>query len=216
VPYDPNVDYSLLIEEARKRGDLAAAALYEQQRNSKIAGMGLDYDMSSDYVDSLNAYDATTNYKKLIEDAAKAGDYHLAAVYESLRNAQIEGEGLKKLTGVSKSYKYQDYLYGATNSKSSGNGTGGGGDDPDSPTPTTTYYTKKYWDNEAGKVSKTEKVTLDDIAAEAAAYAKAHANQDANSRTLANWLSENGYTGDAATEFKGFIQQYAEEAKKSQ
>lgn len=39
--YDPNVDYQALINEAVKNGDMARAAIYEQQRNEKISGTGM-------------------------------------------------------------------------------------------------------------------------------------------------------------------------------
>lgn len=39
--YDPNTDYQALINEAVKNKDFARAAIYEQQRNEKIAGEGM-------------------------------------------------------------------------------------------------------------------------------------------------------------------------------
>jgi len=52
--YDPNVDYSKLMDEAVQQGDLAAAAQYEQQRNEKIQGEGLtQYQTSNQYAQHL-------------------------------------------------------------------------------------------------------------------------------------------------------------------
>ena len=42
---------------------------------------------------SMN-YDANADYQSLIDAAVKAGDYKSAAMYESKRNAKIDGEGL--------------------------------------------------------------------------------------------------------------------------
>ena len=36
--YDKDTDYAALMEQAARRGDNAAAAVYEQQRNAKIRG----------------------------------------------------------------------------------------------------------------------------------------------------------------------------------
>ena len=49
MAYDKNVDYSLLIKEAEAAGDYKAAAKYEQQRNEKIADMGLKYEQTNKY-----------------------------------------------------------------------------------------------------------------------------------------------------------------------
>ena len=47
--YDPNVDYSTKIKEAIQAGDYNAASQYEQQRNAKIDGMGLNYEKTNNY-----------------------------------------------------------------------------------------------------------------------------------------------------------------------
>ena len=52
--YDKDTDYAALMEQAARRGDNAAAAVYEQQRNAKISGMGLDYAPTYYYQDYLN------------------------------------------------------------------------------------------------------------------------------------------------------------------
>lgn len=41
--YDKDTDYSKLMEEAAANGDYVRAAIYEAQRNEKIAGEGLNY-----------------------------------------------------------------------------------------------------------------------------------------------------------------------------
>lgn len=52
--YDKNKDYQFLIDEAVKNNDYAQAAIYEQQRNEKIAGEGLNYEPTSKYANYLN------------------------------------------------------------------------------------------------------------------------------------------------------------------
>lgn len=47
--YDKNTDYSLLIDQAVRQGNMTGAAYYEQQRNAKIAGEGLEYQPTNKY-----------------------------------------------------------------------------------------------------------------------------------------------------------------------
>ena len=52
--YDKDTDYAALMEQAARRGDNAAAAVYEQQRNAKIRGEGMtDVTQSNDYAQYL-------------------------------------------------------------------------------------------------------------------------------------------------------------------
>lgn len=52
--YDKNTDYSKLMQEAVKKGDMARAAIYEAQRNEKIAGEGLtQYQATNQYASYL-------------------------------------------------------------------------------------------------------------------------------------------------------------------
>ena len=52
--YDKDTDYAALMEQAARRGDNAAAAVYEQQRNAKIRGEGMaGQEQTSDYVQYL-------------------------------------------------------------------------------------------------------------------------------------------------------------------
>ena len=52
--YNKDTDYSKLIEEAIKAGDMARAAIYEAQRNEKIAGEGLSqYQTTNQYATYL-------------------------------------------------------------------------------------------------------------------------------------------------------------------
>lgn len=51
--YDKNADYSKKINDAVAAGNYMQAAIYEQQRNAKIASEGLQYEQSNTYVDYL-------------------------------------------------------------------------------------------------------------------------------------------------------------------
>ena len=52
--YDKDTDYAALMEQAARRGDNAAAAVYEQQRNAKIRDEGMaGQEQTSDYVQYL-------------------------------------------------------------------------------------------------------------------------------------------------------------------
>lgn len=56
--YDKDTDYAALMEQAARRGDNAAAAVYEQQRNAKICGEGMaGQEQTSDYVQYLPVED---------------------------------------------------------------------------------------------------------------------------------------------------------------
>ncbi len=56
--YDKNTDYAALMERAVQRGDNAAAAIYEQQRNAKISGEGMaDQEQTNDYLQYLPVED---------------------------------------------------------------------------------------------------------------------------------------------------------------
>ena len=52
--YSKDVDYSKLMQEAAAKGDYARAAIYEAQRNEKIAGEGLtQYQQTNQYASYL-------------------------------------------------------------------------------------------------------------------------------------------------------------------
>lgn len=69
MSYDKNKDYKALMDEAASRGDYAAAARYEQQRNEKIKGEGMSYQTSSDYAGWLDNRD----YGEEIKSAVSSG-----------------------------------------------------------------------------------------------------------------------------------------------
>lgn len=74
------------------------------------------------------AYDPNTDYKKLMDEAAKAGNYSEAAYYETLRNQKIDdlnaaGGGTNQY-GATKSNEYSQYLgngYTSINESINGN-----------------------------------------------------------------------------------------------
>lgn len=118
--YDPNVDYSALMDEAVKNGDLASAGKYEQQRNEKIAAEGLNYEQTnqySQYYKKPEGYDPDKDYSAMMGDAAANNDFMGAAAAEAARNAKIEGEGMdysqtNKYIPYAESKKNADDLYG--------------------------------------------------------------------------------------------------------
>ena len=62
--YSKDVDYSKLMQEAAKKGDMARAAIYEAQRNEKIAGEGLtQYQKTNQYASYLPGSSSGSGYK---------------------------------------------------------------------------------------------------------------------------------------------------------
>ena len=119
MAYNKDIDYYDLIQQAAAKGDYQGAAQYEQLRNAKIAGEGMNYSQTNNYAKYLNSgnttgtngntnpsnvgYDKNANYTDLIAGAISRGDYGAAAQYELSRNAKIKGESM---TGVSPTYNY--------------------------------------------------------------------------------------------------------------
>lgn len=71
MAYRKEEDYSELIERAVAQGDYKAAAQYEQQRNEKIAGEGLDYQQTNRYTGNLDETDYSDILKTQIATGAK-------------------------------------------------------------------------------------------------------------------------------------------------
>lgn len=71
--YNPSTDYQALINEAIAKNDYARAAIYEQQRNEKIAGEGLDMAQSSLYANwlpgSYTGQGYVNPYQELLDQA---------------------------------------------------------------------------------------------------------------------------------------------------
>lgn len=102
--YNKDVDYSKKIAEAEAEGNYQAAALYEQQRNEKIAGENMNYEQTNKYSSYLNTgsgssggssggsssslYDANTDYSALLNAAMNAGSTD-ADYLQSLLNARM-------------------------------------------------------------------------------------------------------------------------------
>lgn len=66
--YDPNVDYQQQMNDAAEKGDFLSAAGYEQQRNEKIAGEGLDYTPTQKYQPYQQAYQQRQQYGQQLND----------------------------------------------------------------------------------------------------------------------------------------------------
>lgn len=74
--YDKNTDYKKLMDEAVKAGDYARAAIYEQQRNEKIAGEG------------LTQYGATSQYSAYLPGSQKFDNPYKAELEATLSRLQ--------------------------------------------------------------------------------------------------------------------------------
>lgn len=77
--YNKDTDYKKLMDEAVARGDMARAAIYEQQRNEKIAGEG------------IADYNATSMYRQYLPDTYAGSGYQNP--YMDKINAAIEKLG---------------------------------------------------------------------------------------------------------------------------
>ena len=77
--YNPNTDYSALMQQAANAGDYNAAGYYEQQRRDKIAGEGLNYSPTDTYaayydrVDPGRAAALEGGYVSAAQQAANGG-----------------------------------------------------------------------------------------------------------------------------------------------
>lgn len=88
--YDKDKDYSDLIDQAVANKDFESAAVYEQQRNAKIAGEGLDYGQTSDW----EKYLPKTQQGQSMDDLSRFNqqatqwDAQINALMERLNNRQ--------------------------------------------------------------------------------------------------------------------------------
>lgn len=73
--YDPNVDYMELMKAADAAGNQQLAAIYEQQRNAKIAGEGLSdsYPTTANYSKYLPTSESSQGYRSLTEKIESVG-----------------------------------------------------------------------------------------------------------------------------------------------
>lgn len=127
VSFDPNVDYQALIDAAVAKGDTAAAAKYEQQRNAKIDAMNAagtntgGYTKTNTYNKSSGSgsgnknnvtFDVKADYQALIDEAVAKGDFAAAAGYEAQRNAKIDALNKAGLNsaGLTKTDSFNDVV----------------------------------------------------------------------------------------------------------
>lgn len=82
--YDPTTDYMALMREACDRGDVEAAAMYEQLRNAKIAGEGLGYEQTDYFKDRWK--EATTDAGYGIDTFYNGLDTGTGSFYSGIRN----------------------------------------------------------------------------------------------------------------------------------
>lgn len=65
--YNPNADYHAYINDAVAKGDYKSAAMYEQLRNQKILGEGLDYATTNLYGSYLDGYSGQKNQQDALD-----------------------------------------------------------------------------------------------------------------------------------------------------
>ena len=92
--YDPNVDYQALINEAVAAGNYQLAAIYELQRNAKIAGQGMNYEQTNLYSSYLpggaNYSSTTTTYPNLSDLSPMINQLYDAADQQIRTNINYE------------------------------------------------------------------------------------------------------------------------------
>lgn len=70
--YNKDINYEDLIQKAAKAGDYLSAAQYEQLRNDKITGEGLNYKTTNRYAGNLDTTDYGTQLRTLMDTGADA------------------------------------------------------------------------------------------------------------------------------------------------
>ena len=106
--YDKDTDYQALINRSVESGDYTAAAIYEQQRNAKIAGEGLDVAPTGKYEQYL-PYQEVREY----DDSARAQAETLLNQTDDPYAQEIDSL-LDSLLGADFDYDpASDALYGA-------------------------------------------------------------------------------------------------------
>jgi len=87
--YDKNTDYQEKINQAVAEGNYQAAALYEQQRNEKIAGEGMNYQQTSNYSQYLNNGNGGVSGGSWVGgNAGYQGQYNPSKDYDYAANLQ--------------------------------------------------------------------------------------------------------------------------------
>ncbi|MBQ2444876.1 MAG: hypothetical protein II272_00395 [Oscillospiraceae bacterium] len=87
--YDPKKDYQALMDQAAAEGDYTTAALYEEKRNAKIQGEGLEYGQShvyEAYLPKNTAKEMEDIFKKIHERQPFSYDFRTDKLYEQYRD----------------------------------------------------------------------------------------------------------------------------------
>ena len=94
--YDKDTDYAALMERAAQRGDNAAAAIYEQQRNAKIRGEGMaGQEQTSDYAQYLP-----------IEDVPDYDDTHRREAEALLTVQKAQADAIRMINEANPNHNY--------------------------------------------------------------------------------------------------------------
>lgn len=88
--YDKNTDYEANIKDAVSKGDFTSAAQFEQMRNNKITGEGLDYATTNRFSDYLPGKSSAEKTGYTPGQGLDSGKEYINQMYEAQRKAQID------------------------------------------------------------------------------------------------------------------------------
>ena len=108
MAYKKDIDYSELIEQAVAKGDYKTAAQYEQQRNQKITGEGLDYATTNRFGGWLDDTDYGTIGLSQIANGASKDD--VKETYYNRYNKAAGTEGLSQYADDEIQKQMWDYI----------------------------------------------------------------------------------------------------------
>lgn len=116
MAYNKDTDYSLLMKQAADAGNYKLAAQYEQQRNEKIKGEGMDYATSSDYAGWLDSTDYGTIGQKQM--AAGASWQDVQDTYNKRHDKASGTVGMEQYTNDAIQQEMLDYILAGQNQPS--------------------------------------------------------------------------------------------------
>ena len=179
--YDPNVDYTALINKAVETGDWDAAKGYDEQRNAKLADMNAAGTNTGGYTTGYYAQAvkdkyAGTDYTAQINEAIRTGDVFGGMQLDALRNEKLDAYNSAGLNqeGYEKDY-YKNWLTNYINAQNSGQSVGLV-DENGNRTTGVTSTAMSYYDDQ---LKKLEEMRAADIARGDSYYASAVAEAEA-------------------------------------
>lgn len=157
ITYDPNTDYTALINKAVETGDWEAAKGYDEQRNAKLADMNAAGTNTGGYTTGYYAQAvkdkyAGTDYTAQINEAIRTGDVYGGMKLDALRNEKLDAYNSAGLNeeGYEKDY-YKNWLTNYVNAQNSGQTVGLVDEDGNRKTGVTSSA-MSYYDDVLGKL----------------------------------------------------------------